>query len=116
MGLRSGTEYIDGLRRSPRETWIGGRRVDDVAADPVFRRPVQSIADLYDLQVSPEHREVMSYLPDDGGEPAGTSFMIPRTQADLVKRRQAMKIWADATFGTVGRSPDAHGVVGDARR
>jgi 4-hydroxyphenylacetate 3-monooxygenase oxygenase component len=32
--------------------------------------------------------------------------MIPRNHADLVKRRQAMKIWADATFGMVGRSPD----------
>ena len=32
--------------------------------------------------------------------------MIPRSHADLVKRREAMKIWADATFGMVGRSPD----------
>ena len=31
---------------------------------------------------------------------------MPRTHADLVKRRQTMKIWADATFGMVGRSPD----------
>jgi hypothetical protein len=32
--------------------------------------------------------------------------MIPRTHADLVKRRESMKVWADATFGMVGRSPD----------
>ena len=41
----------------------------------------------------------------DGG-PCGSSFLIPRTRADLVKRRQSMKVWADATFGMVGRSPD----------
>jgi 4-hydroxyphenylacetate 3-monooxygenase oxygenase component len=106
MALRSGAEYIEGLRRSPRETWIGGRRVDDVTADPVFRRPVQSIAELFDLQCSPEHRDTMSFVADDTNELAGSSYMIPRTHADLVKRRETMKIWADATFGMVGRSPD----------
>ena len=104
MSPRNGQEFIEGLRRNPREVWVAGRRVGDITTDPIFRRPVQSIADLYDLQVRPEHREVMTYAGEDG--PAGTSFMIPRTHADIVKRRDAMKIWADATFGMVGRSPD----------
>jgi 4-hydroxyphenylacetate 3-monooxygenase oxygenase component len=104
MAPRNGKEFIEGLRANPREVWVAGRRVADVTTDPIFRRPVQSIADLYDLQVRHEHREVMTYADENG--PAGTTFMIPRSQADLVKRRQAMKIWADATFGMVGRSPD----------
>jgi 4-hydroxyphenylacetate 3-monooxygenase oxygenase component len=104
MAPRNGQDFIEGLRRNPREVWVAGRRVDDITSDAVFRRPVQSIAQLYDLQSQPEHREVMTYV-DDGG-PAGSSFMIPRTHAELVKRRAAMKIWADATFGMVGRSPD----------
>ena len=53
-----------------------------------------------------EHSDLMSYVTEDTGALAGASFMIPRTQADLVKRRQAMTVWADATFGMVGRSPD----------
>ena len=106
MAVRSGSEFIDGLRRNPREVWVEGRRVDDVTTDPVFRRPVQSIAELYDLQVSPAHRDVMTYTCQDTGEPAGSSFLTPANHADLVKRRQTMKVWADATFGMVGRSPD----------
>ena len=47
----------------------------------------------------------MTYAGEDGGR-CGSSFMIPRSRADLVKRRQSMKVWADATFGMVGRSPD----------
>jgi len=104
MAPRNGTQFIDGLRQNPREVWVAGRRVDEVTTDPVFRRPVRAIADLYDLQMRPEHREVMTYAGENG--PAGTSFMIPRTQADIVKRRESMKIWADATFGMMGRSPD----------
>jgi 4-hydroxyphenylacetate 3-monooxygenase oxygenase component len=104
MAPRNGQQFIEGLRTNPREVWIAGRRIDDVTADPVFRRPVQSVADLYDLQVDPAHREVMTFAGENG--PAGTSFMIPRTPADLIQRRESMKIWADATFGMVGRSPD----------
>jgi len=104
MALRNGKQFIEGLRLNPREVWVAGRRVDDVTADPAFRRPVQSVADLYDLQAESAHREVMTHVGEHG--PAGTSFMMPRTPADLVKRRESMKIWADATFGMVGRSPD----------
>ena len=104
MALRNGKQFIEGLRDNPREVWVAGRRVSEVTTDPVFRRPVQSIAELYDLQLRDEHREVMNYAAANG--PAGASFMIPRSGADIVKRRQAMKVWADATFGMVGRSPD----------
>jgi 4-hydroxyphenylacetate 3-monooxygenase oxygenase component len=104
--VRNGTEFIDGLRRNPREVWVAGRRVDDVTADPVFRRPIRSIAQLYDLQALPEHHETMTYACEDSADVAGASFMVPRTQADLAKRRDTMKVWADATFGMVGRSPD----------
>jgi hypothetical protein len=27
MAPRNGTQYIDGLRQDPRETWVAGRRV-----------------------------------------------------------------------------------------
>jgi len=104
MTVRRGGEYLDGLRRNPREVWAAGRRVADITSDPVFARPVQSIATLYDLQASLEHRDTMTH--DEGDGVFGTSFLIPRSHADLVKRRQSMQVWADATFGMVGRSPD----------
>ena len=104
MAVRSGQEFIEGLHRAPRETWAAGRRIADVTTDPMFVRPVRSIAELYDLQVAPEHRETMTVRDDDGEY--GASFLIPRTPADLVKRRLSMKLWAEATFGLVGRSPD----------
>ena len=105
MAARNGSEFIDGLRRNPREVWIAGRRIDQVADDPVFARPVRAIASLYDLQTSLEHRDVMTHRDGDGSEPYGTSFLTPRSQADLIKRRQSMTVWAEATFGMLGRSP-----------
>ena len=70
------------------EVWVAGRRVGDVTTDPVFARPVQSIAELYDLQVSPEHREAMTYAArTPANRPAARSSSRAR-HADLVKRRQ----------------------------
>ena len=106
MSPRNGAQYVDGLRQNPRYTWVAGWRVGDIVDDPVFRRPIQSIAQLYDLQTSPKHRDVMTYACEETGERAGTSFMIPKSRDNPVQRRQSMKVWADATFGMVGRSPD----------
>jgi 4-hydroxyphenylacetate 3-monooxygenase oxygenase component len=104
MAVRSGNEFIEGLRRSPREVWAAGRRIAEITSDPAFTRPVRSIAMLYDLQCAPEHSDAMTHR--ENGETYGASFLMPRSHADLVKRRLAMKVWADATFGLVGRSPD----------
>jgi 4-hydroxyphenylacetate 3-monooxygenase oxygenase component len=65
---------------------------------------VRSIARLYDLQVAPERRAAMTAR--EGDAEFGASFLIPRSHADLARRREAMTVWAEATFGLVGRSPD----------
>jgi aromatic ring hydroxylase len=83
-----------------------GRKVGDVTQDPALRRPVAAMAMLYDCQIDHELRPKMTYCPDDAGDEAGLSFIIPRSHDDLVRRREAMRIWADATFGLMGRSPD----------
>jgi 4-hydroxyphenylacetate 3-monooxygenase oxygenase component len=106
MGVRDGKSYVSRLKAHPRDVWVAGRKVGDVTTDPVFRRPVAAMARLYDLQTDPALRSTMTYLPDDSDQAEGVSFIIPRTHEDLVHRRKAMRVWADATFGTMGRSPD----------
>src|ERR1700733_7094886 len=105
MGVRGGDRYISGLKSHPKNVWVAGRKVVNVADDPVFRRPVSAIAKLYDLQLDSELRARMTYRDEDGAE-AGLSFIIPRSRDDLVRRRHAMRVWANATFGLMGRSPD----------
>ena len=38
--------------------------------------------------------------------PINKSWLVPRTSDDLVARRRAIKCWADASYGFLGRSPD----------
>jgi 4-hydroxyphenylacetate 3-monooxygenase oxygenase component len=102
LKVRSGKNYVAGLKkRGAGNVWIAGRKVEDITSDPFFQRPIESIAALYDLQLDSGHGVRMV-----SAEGYGLSFMIPEVQDDLVARRLAMDVWARATFGMVGRSPD----------
>src|SRR5436305_15316052 len=105
MPVRTGRQYIEGLRQRPRDVWVGGERIDDVTTYPAFRRPVERLAHLFDMQHDPAHAEILSTMVPETGERAGTSFMVPRSYDDIVKRRKGFRLWAEATFGLMGRSP-----------
>jgi 4-hydroxyphenylacetate 3-monooxygenase len=107
MGARSGDEYIAGLREARTHVQIGGETLTGGVADhPAFRNVVGSYAALFDMQGDPELRDTLTYESPSSGERVGTSFMAPRTPADLVQRRRAMKLWADRSLGTLGRTGD----------
>ncbi len=105
MGIRTGAEFIAGLRDN-REVWVGNERVQDVTTHPAFQASIESLAQLYDMQHDPELQPLLTYQSPTSGDPVGLSFLIPRTREDLFRRRQMIKIWADATCGMMGRSAD----------
>ena len=102
---RTGRQYIESLR-DDRVVFVDGERVKDVTTHPGFAGPVAAIARLYDIAASPEHREVMTYPSPRTGQPVNKAFLPPRSVDDLRARRRAHRMWADATYGLMGRSPD----------
>src|SRR5215831_8282883 len=106
MPVRTGRQYLEGLRSQEREVWLGGERVRDVTTHPGLANGARTIASLYDMQCEPDLRDMMTYASPTTGDPVGLSFIIPRTQSDLVHRREMMMRWARATCGMMGRSPD----------
>lgn len=104
-GARSGADYIASLRDG-RSVWIDGERVKDVTVDSRFRGAIQSIADLYDMQLKPALSEKMTFESPSSGARVGMSFILPRSAEDLRRRREMMKTWMDAVGGMMGRTPD----------
>lgn len=103
--IRNGKQFTDGLKaQAKKNVWIAGHKVTDVTADRHFERAIAAIAELYDLQASNKDGVAMS-VKDGAGE-YGLSFMVPKNAEDIVTRRKAMAVWANASFGMVGRSPD----------
>jgi len=48
----------------------------------------------------------MTFPSPADGAAVGLSFIEPRSIDDLVRRREMVKLWMDATCGMLGRSPD----------
>jgi 4-hydroxyphenylacetate 3-monooxygenase len=105
MSIRTGKELLQSLR-DDRRLFIDGERVADVTADPRFAAAAESLAELYDMQHDAALVDRMTFPSPSSGERVGLSFIEPRSVDDLIRRRDMVKIWADATCGMFGRSPD----------
>ncbi|HYZ39702.1 MAG TPA: 4-hydroxyphenylacetate 3-monooxygenase, oxygenase component [Stellaceae bacterium] len=105
MGIRTGAELLQSLRHD-RQVFIDGERIEDVTTDPRLAAAAQNLAELYDMQHDAALIDRMTLASPTTGERVGLSFIEPRSVDDLIRRRDMVKIWADATCGMFGRSPD----------
>src|SRR5260221_10853618 len=101
--LKTGEAHLASLLDG-RTVYVDGERVADVTIHPAFRRAARSIAALYDLKRTPEHRDTLSY--DQGSERFSMYYLLPRNRDDLLSRMRDHKAIAAATYGLMGRSPD----------
>ncbi|MFB7761464.1 4-hydroxyphenylacetate 3-hydroxylase family protein [Streptomyces xiamenensis] len=112
---RSGQDYLDSLRDG-RSVWLDGELVKDITEHPAFRNTARSIAHLYDLARDEKLRDILTATPEGTGpgDPVLRAYQVPRSHADLVRRRAAFKTWSEASYGFLGRSPDymAAGIAG----
>lgn len=106
MPVRTGDEYLQGLRDRPPEVWVGGQRVRDVTSHPGFANGARSVAALYDMQNDPALLEEMTYVSPTSGERVGMSFIMPEDLNDLERRRRMFYRWATYHGGMMGRTPD----------
>jgi aromatic ring hydroxylase len=104
MGARDGKQFLERLRRTRRELWLEGARVDDVTAHPALAGGAETIASVFDRQ----HAFAAECLIPDprSGEPVNVGHMIPRSVDDLKRRNRGLTRLAEATVGLMGRTPD----------
>ena len=104
MAARTGEQFLEGLRRTKRELWLEGARVDDVTAHPALAGGARTIAGVFDRQ----HAFAAECLiPDpETGEPVNVGHMMPHSVDDLKRRNQGLARIAEATVGLMGRTPD----------
>lgn len=101
---RTGKDYLEALRKNPPNLWYKGQKVEDPTTHPVFKGITHTLAQLYDMQHDPQHRETLTY--EQNGQRYAMSLLPARTKDDLARRSAAYKLWADVNLGMMGRSPD----------
>ncbi len=104
MAVRTGENYLAGLRSMGREVWLGGERVESVHDHPQLEGGARALADYYDQH----HRYPDELITTDPatGEAMSVSHLIPTAAEDLVKRRAGLTRIAELTMGLMGRTPD----------
>jgi 4-hydroxyphenylacetate 3-monooxygenase len=102
-GIRSGAQYLEGLRDG-RDVWIRGEKVADVTAHPGLGRGARTLAALMDRQLDPRFRDLVTY--EDDGVRYGAAFMIPGSVEDVIRRGRSFYEWAKWSNGMFGRTPD----------
>ena len=103
--VRTGSEYIAGLKDG-RQILLDGKVVDDVTTHPAFAGVVQSVAKIYDYVADPANRDAQTFPSPATGEPVNLSYLIPRSEGDLRRRRIAIRNISELSYGLVGRAPE----------
>ena len=111
MGIKTGEEYINRIKSRKPEVWLGGRVVEDIYNEPIFKQPIQEIAKLYDIQHDPKYQDEITHISKETGERVSNAFLFPETSEDLQKRSKLFEVYARMTYGLMGRTPDFLNVV-----
>jgi len=107
MGIRTGAQYLEKLNSMSPHIAIDGEVISSRVADhPAFRNVAQTYAKLFDLQHDPAYQAALTYTSPTTGDLVNASFMVPHTEKDLLRRREAMNVWAQYTNGFLGRTAD----------
>lgn len=105
LGAMTGARFIESLRDN-REVWLDGERVQDVTTHPALTGMVHELARIYDLQVSDEYKDEMTFISPETGNRCSLSWLLPRSMDDLKKKRRNSELWNEQSWGQLGRSPD----------
>jgi 4-hydroxyphenylacetate 3-monooxygenase len=101
--IRTGQQYLDSIRGT-REVYIDGKRVQDLAAHPMFKPLVDIRARIYDMQHEAATRPALSF--EEEGEWHAVANKLPRTQEDWWAKRRATDTVLEAIGGVVTRVGD----------
>jgi 4-hydroxyphenylacetate 3-monooxygenase len=104
MGARTGSEFLEGLRKTKREIWVDGERIEDVTSHPKLRGGAESLAAMFDRQHA--YAAECLFRHPDSGQPTNVSHMIPRSKDDLYQRHVGLVRLSEGSMGIMGRTPD----------
>ena len=104
MGARTGSQFLDGLRRTKREIWVDGEKINDVTSHPKLRGGAESLAAIFDRQHA--YAADCLFAHPGSGRPTNVSHMIPRSRDELHHRHAGLVRLSEGSMGIMGRTPD----------
>ncbi|MBI5602531.1 MAG: hypothetical protein HY879_04175 [Deltaproteobacteria bacterium] len=97
MALKTPQEYINSLKDG-RVMYLNGEKIPDVTEHPILKICRDWVAMDYVLNQDPRYQDLLTELDEDG-ERVSFALMPQRTQEDLFRLREMVKLWARVSFG-----------------
>ncbi|HXG36480.1 MAG TPA: 4-hydroxyphenylacetate 3-hydroxylase N-terminal domain-containing protein [Dehalococcoidia bacterium] len=110
MALRTGAEFLEGLRDG-RSVWLAGEQVKDVATHPGLAEVARTLAEIYDLQHDPEFKDALAIPSPLTGNPISASYLLPTNHEELTRRKKLIQFWSRRSGGVAGRLPDYQAII-----
>ncbi|SDJ33758.1 4-hydroxyphenylacetate 3-hydroxylase family protein [Paenibacillus naphthalenovorans] len=102
MTTTRGKHFIQSLKDG-RSVWLNGEKIEDITTHPAFTGTLRTLEKLFNMLDEPGMREKIGFRSPKTGEYVHNAFLIPTAPEHLKQRKEAFKIWADATFGVMSR-------------
>lgn len=105
MGIRTGAQYIEGLK-DDRKIYVNGDLVRDVTAYPGFQGIIAEIGRHYDRYHDPKLQPRYTFPSPKDGKPVSNSYLQATTWEEMQQRVHGETSRKEDTFGLMGRMPD----------
>jgi len=97
MGMMTGEEYIDSLRKLDIKVFMFGERVQNPVDHPIIRPSVNSVAMTYDLANMPEYEDIMTATSNITGKKINRFCHIHQSKDDLIKKIKMLRLLGQKT-------------------
>ncbi|MFP4193709.1 MAG: 4-hydroxyphenylacetate 3-hydroxylase family protein [Desulfobacterales bacterium] len=97
MTVMTGKEYIDSLRKLKPEVYFMGKKITNVADEPMFAPHIHTAAMTYELAQEPEYSEIMTARSNLTGEIVNRFTHVHHSVDDLVKKVRMMRLLGQKT-------------------
>lgn len=97
MGLMTGQEYIESLRRLHTKVYLFGKRVENFVDHPIIRPSVNSVAMTYDLALDPQYQDVMLAVSNLTGKTINRFCHLHRNEQDLINKVKMQRLLGQKT-------------------
>lgn len=97
MGLLTGEQYLDSLRKMKLNVYVLGEKVDSVVDNPILRPSVNSVKMTYDLAQMPEYEDLMTVKSNLTGEIINRFSHLHQSTSDLIKKVKMQRLIGQKT-------------------
>ena len=97
MGLMTGEQYVESLRKLNLKVYMFGEKVENVVDNPIIRPSMNSVKMTYDLAQMPEYEDLMTSTSIITGKKINRFANLHQSTGDLVKKVKMQRLLGQKT-------------------